>query len=266
MNCLKNISTIVLVALNLTNTTLFAEFSYQNIIKQYAQEWTNTYIDNNSSTETQTITDLLFLSYRIIAESSKMIIAKFTIQRELFKIYTPSFIDSWHENLQFHENDTKKLEESLSIIKESQVTLENIYEQFQKLIPCIIKTNPKPTQTLIVDLKNSLLAWGKDQKLLIDQLSGIQQEFSFALSTISDIKDLFETVSQTHEVKHAHLKGAASFYAKTYKDFDTATDHFVSIRIMGILKIQQFFECFFKTYYTTMCNKLQLEHDKVLFI
>lgn len=266
MNCLKNISIIVLVALYLTKTILPTESLYQEAIKQYAQEWTNKYINHNSTLETKTIIDLLFLSYQIVTESCKMVIAKFSMQQELFKIYTPSFIDSWHENLQFHQNDTKKLEIALATIKSSQITLENIYEQFKKLIPYILKINPQPTQTLIIDLKNSLLTWIKDQQILTDQLIDIQQEFSHAMITISDFKTLFETVSQSQEVKHAYLKEAASFYAKTYKEIDLASEHLVNLRITGIIKIQQFFEYFFKTYYVTMHNKLELEHDSTLFI
>lgn len=266
MNCLKNISIIVLVALFLTNTILPIESLYQDAIKQSALEWTNKYIHNNNTLETKTIIDLLFLSYQIVTESCKMVIAKFTMQQELFKIYTPSFIDSWHENLQFHQNDTKKLETALATIKSSQINLENIYEQFKKLIPYILKMNPQPTQTLIIDLKNLLLTWVKDQQVLTDQLIDVQQEFSHAIATISDFKTLFQTVAQTQEIKHVYLKEAASFYAKTYKEIDLASDHLVNLRITGILKIQQFFECFFKTYYITMHNKLRLEHDSTLFI
>lgn len=266
MNCLKSLSIIVLVGLFLTNTIVPIESLYQDAIKQSALEWTNKYIENHNSLETKTIIDLLFLSYQIVTESCKMVLAKFTMQQELFKIYTPSFIDSWHENLQFHQNDTKKLETALATIKSSQTNLEHIYEQFKKLIPHILKMNPQPTQTLIIDLKNLLLTWVKDQQLLTDQLIGIQQEFSDAIGNISDFKNLFQTVSQTQEIKHVYLKEAASFYAKTYKEIDLATDHLVGLRITGIVKIQQFFECFFKTYYVTIHNKLHVQHDTTLFL
>lgn len=266
MNCLKSTSVIIFFFLFLTNTILTTEPLYQEIIKKYAQEWTNKYITENYNDETKTIIDLLFLSYQTVTESCKMVIAKFTMQQELFKIYTPSFIDSWHENLQFHQNDTKKLESALLIIKSSQISLEDTYEQFKKLIPCILKINPQPTQTLIIDLKNSLLAWIKDQQSLTNQLIDIQQEFNIATATISDFKNLFETVSQAQETKHIYLKEAASFYAKTYKEIDLASDHLVNLRIIGILKIQQFFECFFKTYYITIHNKLHQEFTHALFL
>lgn len=269
MNCLSNISCIVLVIIPLVATTpclpsSTIEISYENSIDQSAQEWTDRYITQSSNHEIQTIIDLLLLSYQTITASCTMIIAKFTIQQELFKIYTPSFIDSWHEHLQINQNDTRKLEEALVIIKNSQNSLQEVYEKFQKLLPFILKMNPQPTQTLILDLKSSLLVWGKHQQLLTNQLLEVQNEFAHATATISDVKTLFDTISQSSEVKHTYLKEAASFFSRTYKEIDTSIDHLAHIRIEGILKIQRFFEYFFKTYYATMYQKLTIEQKQAL--
>tara|TARA_Y100000588_G_C14265498_1_gene929675 strand:+ start:2627 stop:3427 length:801 start_codon:yes stop_codon:yes gene_type:complete len=228
--------------------------NYENIIDQHAEQWTTTYIANAPNHETQTIIDLLLLSYQIVETSCAMIVAKFTIQEEIFKIYTPSFIDSWHENLQINQNDTRKLEQSICAIKDAQHKLQTIYAKFQKLLPFIIKINPQPTQTIISDLKDCLIAWGKEQQIVTEQLFAVQSEFSQVIANIAEIKPLFETITQSPELKHTYLKETASFFAKTYKNIDIVIDHFTKTRIEGVLKIQEFFKEFFKRYYLMIYN------------
>lgn len=247
---------VFFMVFQLTTFIYSSQNIHQKIIEQHAQSWTEKYITDASEKETETIIDLLLLSYSIIKASCKMIIAKFTIQEEILKIYTPSFIDSWHDNLQINANDTTKLELALSKIKESQAELKQIYIKFQKLIPLIIKINPQPTQTLISDLKDCIIAWGKEQQIVTEELVEIQNEFSHATATISDIKILFDTVSQSAELKHTYLKDTASFFAKTYKDIDHVIDHLTKNRIQNIFKIENFFEYFFKEYYSMIYETL----------
>lgn len=269
MNVLRNLRyTIPIIFLMTISTqiTQTAESTYEETINQYAQEWTQKYISQSCDYEIQTIIDLLLLSYQTIKASCDMIRAKFTIQTELFKIYTPSFIDSWHQNLQIHQNDTSKLEEALMIIKLSQNNLHDIYEKFKKLLPSLVKINPQPTQTLILDLKHLLVIWGKDQHLFTKQLLTVQNELSQACIMMSDVKPLFETISQSSEVKLSYLKDAASFFSKTYKEIDLATDHLTLVRMQGVTKIQHFFEDFFKSYYTTMYQNLTQEQKNSLFL
>lgn len=262
MSDFKRILYYTAVTMQLASTNYM--ISYENDVNHYAQEWTNKYIVPSTKQDIETIVDLFILSHEIIKESCSMIIAKLTMQQELYKIYTPSFIDSWHENLQINYNDTTTLEKALATIKQSQANLQNVYTNFKTLIPYILQMSPQPTQTLIIDLKNSLLAWGKHQQFLTTQLLAVQDEFAHAIMTISDIKNLFETVSQSQEVKHGHLKDAASFYAKTYKEIDQVNNHLTTVRISGILKIQEFFTYFFKTYYTTLYNQLSRDQQEAL--
>ena len=263
MNYLNIISYVFFIIAFLFSFRIYGiNLSYQQTIQHYAQDWTQKYMNQSCDQETQTMLDLLLLSYQIVKESCNMVIAKFTMQQELFKIYTPSFIDSWQENLQINQNDTTKLEEALLMIKKSQKNLKEIYEEFRKLIPYLLKINPKATQSLIIDLKNSLLMWGKYQQLLTDELINVQHEFAHAIAHISDIKNFFELLLQSHEVKHTYLKDAADFYAKTYKEIDLVSDHLLSTRITGILKIQDFFEYFFKSYYTILYNNLNFQQKE----
>lgn len=256
MNCYNNVFFIVFIALHLLLTTYSIKADYQKNIIKKSEVWTEQYISTASLEETETIIDLLLLSYQIVKASCNMIVAKFTIQQEAFKIYTPSFIDSWHDNLQINQNDTTKLESALFTIKDAQKNIKNIYENFRKLLPKIVKINPQPTQTLILDLKNLLVDWGKHQESIPNELLSVQQEFKQAIATISDIKNFFTAVSQSPNLNHTYLKEAAGFFSKTYTDIDGVIKHLTNLRIQNIFKLEDFFKNFFESYYSSIYNTL----------
>lgn len=226
---------------------------YEQIINQHAQEWKNSYIQTlTDKNHLQTLIDVTLLSYQIAQESCKMIIAKLIIQEELLKIYTPSLNDSWHTNMQVANNDSSKLEEALEDIKKSQIKLQDIFSKLKTVAPRIIQINPQPTQTLISDLKHSLMIWGKQQYEITNELGCIQQEFSSVITTISDIKVMFDTMLNASELKNSHLKEAANYVSKSNKDIESVFAHVTQIKKISILKIQSFFTTFFKIYYTML--------------
>jgi CO dehydrogenase/acetyl-CoA synthase epsilon subunit len=161
--------------------------------------------------------------------------------------------------MQVINNDSSKLEEALEVIKKSQITLQNIFCKLKTVAPRIIQINPQPTQTLISDLKHSLMIWGKQQHEITDQLGCIQQEFSSAIATISDIKVMFDTMLNTSELKNCHLKEAANYVSKSNKDIESVFAHVTQVKKMSILKIQSFFTTFFKIYYTMLYDMITPE-------
>ncbi|OGB86102.1 hypothetical protein A3J41_00110 [candidate division TM6 bacterium RIFCSPHIGHO2_12_FULL_38_8] len=239
---------------------LYAHADYEQIINHHAHAWKKSYgatLDNTA--HLQTLIDVILLSYQIAQESCTMMLAKLTMQEELLKIYTPSLNDSWHTNMQVINNDTSILENALDAIKQSQATLQNIFNQLKTVAPRIIQINPQPTQTLISDLKHSLMIWGKQQHEITAQLCCIQQEFSSAIAMISDIKLMFDTMGNTAELKNCHLKEAAGCVSKTTKDIESVFAHVTQVRKISILKIQTFFTKFFQTYYTMLYQLLTTE-------
>jgi hypothetical protein len=235
---------------------------YENIIKQQAQDWKNSYIDTLANqTNLETLIDVILLSYQITQESCVIVLAKLTAQEELLKIYTPSLTDTWHANMQVIHNDTSKLEAALNKMKLSQLKFQEFFTTLKSVGPKIIQINPQPTQTLIRDLKNALMVWGKQQHEITNQLLTVQQEFSCAIATISDIKSMFDTIGHTPEFKNSHLKEAAGCVAKTNKDIESVFAHVTQVRKNSIVKIQQFFNIFFKTYYSMLYELLTPEQQ-----
>lgn len=240
----------------------FAEVEYDQLIQKHAQEWKNSYIETLANPHhLQTLIDVILLSHLIAQESCFLMITKLIIQEELLKIYTPSLNDSWHTNMQVVNNDTSKIESAIESIKKSQNIFQNIFIQLKNIAPKLVQINPEPTKTLIHDLKHSLMTWGKQQQEITQQLSAIQQEFSLAIATISDIKIMFETMIQAPDFKQSYLKEAAGYVAKTNKDIETVFAHVTQMRKASISKIQEFFHVFFKTYYQTLYNLLTSEQQ-----
>ena len=236
-----------------------AKDDYHQTITHNARIWKKTYIDTlSNSHHTQTLIDLILLSYFVAKESCKMIIAKLTIQEELCLIYTPSLTESWQTNMQVSKNDTKKLEAAIESIKQSQLFFLALFEKLKIIGPNLLQVNPQPTQTLITDLKSSLITWGKAQQEITDQLMTVQNEFALAIATISDIKILFDTSFH----KHVHLKEAAQYVSKTYNDIESVMAHLTKIRKESIEKIETFFSVFFKTYYNEIYTSLSPEQKE----
>ena len=241
---------------------VFAHTDYEQIINQHAQAWKKSYIETLKDPQhLQTLIDVILLSYQIAQESCTMMISKLIMQEELLKIYTPSLNDSWHTNLQVINNDSSKLEQALETIKISQATFQAIFFKLKNIAPRIIQINPQPTQTLIHDLKHSLMIWGKQQHEITAQLGCLQQEFSSAIATISDIKLMFETMGHAPELKNCHLKEAAGHVAKTNKDIESVFAHVTQVRKTSILKIQTFFTTFFQIYYRMLYDLLTPEQQ-----
>ncbi|MBP6892556.1 hypothetical protein KBB68_03160 [Candidatus Babeliales bacterium] len=241
---------------------IFANNNYEEIIHHHAQAWKESYIETlQDPYHLQTLIDVILLSYQIAQESCKMMLSKLIIQEELLKIYTPSLNDSWHTNLQVIHNDTSKLEQALEKIKNSQITFQTIFFKLKNIAPRIVQINPQPTQTLIQDLKHSLMIWGKQQHEITAQLCCLQQEFCTTIATISDIKIMFETMGQAPELKSCHLKEAAGYVAKTNKDIESVFAHVTQVRKTSILKIQTFFTTFFQIYYTMLYDLLTAEEQ-----
>lgn len=239
-----------------------ANTDYEKIIEQHAQNWKTSYMQTlQDQDHLQTLIDVILLSYQIAQESCTMMLSKLIMQEELLKIYTPSLNDSWHTNLQVISNDSSKLEQALDAIKVSQATFQIIFAKLKNVAPRIIQINPQPTQTLIHDLKHSLMIWGKQQHEITAQLCCLQQEFSSAIATISDIKIMFETMGHAPELKNCHLKEAAGYVAKTNKDIESVFAHVTQIRKTSIVKIQSFFTTFFQIYYQMLYDLLTPEQQ-----
>lgn len=244
------------------------QHSYENVIKQNALAWKTSYINETSAEkDIQTIIDVLLLSYQIAKESYIMILAKLSIQEELFNIYTPSLFDSWQDCILVEHNDFTIIDQSLQRIKQSEAVFQTIFQKFKTLAKSLIKMDALPTQTLITDLKNSLIAWGRQQQNLAEQLVDIQDEFTLAIATISNIKNIFETMfTSTIEIKHAHLQEAAGFVSKTYKDIEKVIQHLTTVRKESMYKIDEFFITFFKTYYSMIYYELSPEQRNSIAI
>ena len=103
--------------------------------------------------------------------------------------------------------------------------------------------------------------WGKQQHEFSSQLDIVQREFSLAITTISDIKIMLETMVHTPELKNSYLKEAAGSLAKANKDIESVLAHITQIRKTSIFKIQNFFGTFFKTYYAMLYELLTPEQQ-----
>ncbi len=231
--------------------------SYQKTIQKNALIWKKTYIDTLTNFEDiKTLIDIMILSYQLAQESCTIIISKLIIQEELFKIYTPSLIDSWQTNMQVLNNDTTKLEQAVQAIKISQLNFKTILEKIKLIANRLLQIDPQPTQIFINDLKQGLLAWTKDQSNAEAEIDIIQQEFLSAITTITDLKNIFSNTLQSCELKNNHLKQAVGYVSKSYKDIETVFDHFTKLRKTTMYEINQFFNYFFKTYYSMVYNDL----------
>lgn len=240
---------------------LYQHGSYQEIILKNALLWKQTYIDTLSNPQhTKTLVEILLLSYQLAQESCSIIIAKLTIQEELFKIYTPSLIDSWQTNMQVLNNDTTKLEQALEVIKTNQTNIKNLLEKIKLIANRLLQIDPQPTQIFIHDLKQGFLAWSKEQTCAEVEINLIQQEFLSAISTMTDLRNVFSNTLQSSDLKSNHLKQAVGYVSKSYKDIETVFDHFTKLRKTTMHEINQFFNYFFKTYYSMVYDIIQNDY------
>ncbi len=249
----------ILVSANLFNFLTASD--YETMMQQSAQEWTSKYLVPTAQDQQKTIINLLMLGYQIVKESCKMIHAKYRLQHDLLKIYTPSCVDSWYDNWQIQYNDLEKLETTLAQIKTCQQTLQTMYLKLKDMLPALIQTNPEPTQALIINLKNALYLWGKQQQVLTNELLEIKQAFQDATNTIGAIKNFFDIMTESLHIKHAHLTDTAYCCAKTNKQLDHVYDQFVMLRINSIMKIEHFFDIFFETYHKAIAQALNLGNN-----
>lgn len=248
---------------------LYQYGSYQDVIQKNASIWKKTYIDSLSNPDhITTLIEILLLSYQLAQESCTMIIAKLTIQEELFKIYTPSLTDSWQTNMQVLNNDTTILEQAVQVIKISQTNFKILLEKIKLIANKLLQINPQPTQILINDLKQGLLAWTKEQSATKTEIDLIQQEFLSAITTMTDLKNIFSETLQNSEFKNNQLKQAAGCVSRSYKDIETVFDHFIRLRKTTMYEINQFFNYFFKTYYAMVykiaCNDPKIQENMEL--
>lgn len=258
MNSCNFIFCIIFCVTSICASTI--QYSYEEVINQNALAWKTSHInDKSAEKDIQTIIDVLLLSYQIAKESYIMILAKLSIQEELFKIYTPSLFDSWQDCILVEQNNFLIIDQSLERMKQSETVFQSIFQKFKILAKNLIKMNATPTQTLITDLKNSLIAWGKQQQNLAEQLVDIQDEFTLAIATISNIKTIFETMFSSSQVNHTHLQEAAGFVSKTYKDIESVIQHLTKVRKESMYKIDEFFITFFRTYYSMIYYELSQE-------
>lgn len=235
---------------------------YEQTIQEQAHLWKETYASTlTNPNHVQTLIDIILLSYQLAHESCHMTIAKLIVQEELLKIHTPSLIDSWQTNMQVLHNDTKRLESALGTVNHCQQRFGELFDQLKLVATRLIQINPQPTQTLITDLKKSLLAWTKQQQEIACEIDEIQDEFTAAIATITDIKNFFAIILHTTEFQKTHLKDAAGCVSRSYKDIESVFDHFTKIRKTSMYKFEQFFTCFFKTYYSTIYE--MLSHDQI---
>lgn len=240
---------------------LYQHGSYQEIILKNALIWKKTYINTLSNPQhTKTLIEILLLSYQLAQESCSMIIAKLTIQEELFKIYTPSLIDSWQTNMQVLNNDTTKLEQALENIKTNQINFKNILEKIKFIANKLLQIDPLPTQIFINDLKQGFLAWSKEQTSAEVEINIIQEEFLSAIDTMTDLKNIFSNTLQNLDLKNNNLKQAVEYVSKSYKDIETVFDHFTKLRKTTMYDINQFFNYFFKTYYLMIYDIAQNDY------
>ena len=179
-----------------------------------------------------------------------MVISKLIIEEEILNIYTPSLIDSWQTNLQVLNNDISKIEKAVEAMKINQQKIKHIFKTIKLIASRFIQVHPQPTQTLISNLKNGLILWTKDQCKLESEIDTIQKEFSIAISTINDLKNLFTITIQNPEFKNNQLKQAAGCVSKSYKDIETVFGHFTHLRKKTMYEMSDFFNYFFKTYYS----------------
>lgn len=236
--------------------------NYQQFIQEHAKLWTENYLHQfNTQNHKKLLIDIILLSYQIAEQSCSMMLAKLIAQQELVHLYTPSLTDNWHTNLQAIKNDTSQLLQSVTNFNQAQHNIEQIIETFKKIGPNIIQIDPQPTQTLINDLKQALLIWGKQQHDLTEELCLLEEEFIFATNAIADAKQMLQVLENIQEFKHSHLKQAAGYITKTNKDLEFVLSHVTQIRKTNIIKIQEFFVCFFKTYYQQLYNNLTYDEQ-----
>lgn len=267
MNNCRIILCIIFCITSLCTLALSNQQPYEDVIKQNALSWKASHINETSpEKDIQTIIDALLLCYQIAKESYIMILAKLSIQEELFKIYTPSLFDTWQDCILVEHNDFTIIDQSLTRMKQSESVFCAIFQKFKTLARNLIKMDALPTQTLIADLKNSLIAWSKHQQHITDQLVDIQDEFTLAIATISNIKTIFETMFTSEEINHGHLQEAAGFVSKTYKDIENVIRHLTTVRKESMYKIDEFFITFFKTYYSMIYYELSEEQRSSLSV
>lgn len=241
----------ILLICTLSMLNLYQHASYQEVIQKNALIWEKTYIHTFTNSEhIKTFIEIILLSYQLAQESCNMIIAKLIMQEELLKIYTPSLIDSWQTNMQVLHNDTNKLEQALDTIKISQLHFKELLEKIKLIANKVLQIDPQPTQILINDLKQGLLAWTQEQSATKSEIDLIQQEFLTAITTITDLKNIFSNNFKQTDVQNNQLKQAAGFVSKSYKDIESVFDHFTKLRKISMYEINDFFKYFFNTYYS----------------
>ena len=242
----------------------FNAVSHQKLICQQAKQWTNEYIQQSHNNQTtETLIDLLLLSYQVVDISCTMILAKLQLQEEILYIKTPSPLDSWQEHMQTELNDTSLLEEAVTTIKQSQETLHEICQKFKLLASQLVHINPEPTQKLIAAIKTNLLIWGSYQTEIPNEFKQVQASFNQSVEQVHDITELLTKISQTPE-NLTHLKKAINFFSSTYKSIDLSINAFIQMKKNCIIKLHNFFTIFFQTYYCTIYENILVEDIALL--
>ena len=240
---------------------------YRAIIQPCAIIWRNTCIEQLSTEEIVTITDIILLSYQVVQASVIMSQARLTIQSELFNLITLSINDTFDVRLQAQNNDLTNIKHAVTAIEDAQEKIKFACNALKKFGPLIININPTVIQTLISNLKSVILNWAKNQQETVMDLEQVKEDFVTTTHLFSNIKNIYDTINTTDPVEHSHLLHGANSLTDMYKKTENMLADLTVIRQESIANFDILLTMFFKYHYQVLYNQLQeVDSDKIKLI
>lgn len=257
---------ILITCYTINSTENIDELQYQEIIAPYVHDWNEQCIEQLSTEEIITITDIMLISYQIIDASIIMSSAKLCMQSEIFNIVTLSINDSIETTVQAQNNNTQKLKDSIIELEDAQEVIKRACNLLKTLAPSLIKIAPEVTKKFIKNIKKSILMWASKQTETINDFEDIKQEFVKAANLFANIKSIFdEIIDETSEQKNYLLEGANSV-TSMYKNIEKTFQKLTDTRREGLKKLEILFKVFFKMHYTILFNRINSDHGTDFYL
>lgn len=230
---------------------------YNMIIQPSVMAWHEACIDKLSTQEIIIIADMLLLSYQVVQASVIMSQARLTIQSELLNIVTLSINDTFAARMQAQNNDLTNIKVAITEIEQAQEKIKHACNAIKGFGPIIIKIDPTVIQIFIANFKDVILNWAKYQQATIDQFQEIQEEFNCTSDLFTQVKNMFQTIINTHPTDHSQLLHGTNSLTNMYNTIESMLAHLTLIRKTSLVEFNTILTLYFKSHYQVLYDHLQ---------
>ena len=236
--------------------------AYQSFIQPYADDWNEQSVQNLSTKDVATMSEILILSYDIAHSSVKMSQAKLLMQLELFNIITLSINDNFDTTMQAQNNNTSNMKAAIAELEKAQDQVKKSFSLLKNFGSLFVNINPQVTQKLILNLKAIILKWAKTQKDTINHIEHIKDDFITTANLFSNVETIFETIIKSDPINPSILLEGTNSVTDAYKKTEQTLKELTITRQSITADFNILFTLFFKHHYQHLYNRLQEDNGE----